>query len=68
MLVSSFSMQLAKEILHINFVMHIFDKFCDSYISLFIVDHLQLKFGIFLYLRIVEERNVKVVCDLRESR
>ena len=47
--------------------MHILDHFCDFYISLFIVDHLQI-LEYFWYQRIMEKRNVKIVRDPRKSQ
>jgi len=46
--------------------MHIFDHFCDFYISLFIINHLQLNLEYF-YQRIIEECNVKIVRDPQKS-
>jgi len=36
------SLQHPKDTQLVNFVMHIFDHFCDFYIFVFIVNHLQL--------------------------
>jgi len=41
------SLRLPKDTQLVNFVMHIFDNFCDFYISLFIVCHLKLKLAYF---------------------
>ena len=40
--------------------------FCDFYISLFVVNHLQLNLEYFLYQRIMVERKVKIVRDPRK--
>jgi len=47
--------------------MHIFDRFCDFYISLLIVNHLQLNLEYFEYLPSMDERNVKIVHEPRKS-
>jgi len=47
--------------------MHIFDHFCEFYILLFIVNHLQLNLKYFTNPRIMEECNVKIVRDPRKS-
>ena len=60
-------LRLPKDMLHVNLVMHMFDQFCDIYISLFIVNHLQLNLEYFPYQRIMEERNIKFVRDSRKS-
>jgi len=61
------SLRLPKDTLLVNFVMHIFDNFCDFYISLSIVSHLKLKLEYFLYQRVMEERKDKIVRDPRRS-
>jgi len=59
--------RLTKDTQLVNFVMHIFDRFCNFYISLFIVNHLQLNLEQFQYLWSMAERNVKIVSDPRKS-
>jgi len=44
------SLLLSKDTQLVNSVMHIFDNFCNFYISLFIVSHLNLKLEYF-YIR-----------------
>ena len=61
------SLWLTNDTQLVNFVMHIFDCFCDFLHFLIHCLSFTIKFRKKKYLRSMEERNVKIVRDPRKS-